>query len=111
MDTGPSDTAPAESESLLAGFSEVVFDCLGAVAPKKVVEVGAFRGEFTRELLAWAADRAVEVTAVEPDPPAELLALLGVELSPPELMDLLVGVPSPRLRSYRARWSRLCLVR
>jgi len=39
-----------------------------------------------------------------PAEPAELLALLGVELSPQELMDLLVGVPSPRLRSYQARW-------
>ncbi len=39
-----------------------------------------------------------------PAEPAEMLALLGVELSPQELMDLLVGVPSPRLRGYRARW-------
>jgi hypothetical protein len=39
-----------------------------------------------------------------PAEPAELLALLGVDLSPAELMDLLVGLPSPRLRSYQARW-------
>jgi hypothetical protein len=30
--------------------------------------------------------------------------LLGVALSPPEVMDLLVGSPSPRVRDYRARW-------
>jgi hypothetical protein len=31
-------------------------------------------------------------------------ALLGVALVPREVMDLLVGVPSPRMRSYQARW-------
>jgi hypothetical protein len=36
---------------------------------------------------------------------AELESLLGVGLGPEELIDLLVGAPSPRLRSYEARWS------
>jgi hypothetical protein len=36
--------------------------------------------------------------------PSELEALLGVPLSPPEVIDLLLGVPSPRLRRYDARW-------
>jgi hypothetical protein len=36
---------------------------------------------------------------------AEVLdTLLGVALSPEEIIDLLVGVPSPRLRAYRAEW-------
>ena len=30
--------------------------------------------------------------------------LLGVALSPAEVMDLLLGSPSPRVRDYRARW-------
>jgi outer membrane lipoprotein-sorting protein len=30
--------------------------------------------------------------------------LLGVALGPTEVMDLLVGSPSPRVRDYRARW-------
>jgi hypothetical protein len=34
----------------------------------------------------------------------EMDALLGVGLSPAEIIDLLVGVPSPRLRAYGARW-------
>jgi hypothetical protein len=34
----------------------------------------------------------------------DLESLLGVALSPVEVMDLLTGVASPRLRSYRARW-------
>jgi hypothetical protein len=39
-----------------------------------------------------------------PAGPAELHALLGVSLAPEELMDLLVGVGSPRLLSYRVSW-------
>ena len=35
---------------------------------------------------------------------ADFEALLGVALTAPEVMDLLVGVPSPRLRAYEARW-------
>lgn len=35
---------------------------------------------------------------------AQLDALLGVALSPEEIIDLLVGVRSPRLLSYRAEW-------
>ena len=35
---------------------------------------------------------------------ADFAALLGVPLTAPEVMDLLVGVPSPRLRAYEARW-------
>jgi hypothetical protein len=31
-------------------------------------------------------------------------ALLGVALTPREVMDLLVGLPAPRLRAYDARW-------
>jgi hypothetical protein len=35
---------------------------------------------------------------------ADFDALLGIALAPEELMDLLVGVAPPRLRSYRAGW-------
>lgn len=35
---------------------------------------------------------------------ADLEAVLGVALSPPEVMDLLVGVATPRMSRYRARW-------
>jgi hypothetical protein len=78
-----------ESQSLLADFSEVLFRCLDAVSPSKVVEVGAYRGQFTRELLEWGAGSGVEVAAVEPDPPAELIDLSRRH---PELE--LIGKPS-----------------
>jgi outer membrane lipoprotein-sorting protein len=35
---------------------------------------------------------------------AGLEDLLGIALSPAEVMDLLVGTPSPRVRAYRVRW-------
>jgi hypothetical protein len=37
---------------------------------------------------------------------ADLDAVIGIALSPPEVMDLLVGVPSTRLRAYRAWWGQ-----
>lgn len=39
--------------------------------------------------------------------PADLGALLGVSLAPSEVIDLLVGVPSSRLRRYQAAWGPL----
>jgi hypothetical protein len=36
--------------------------------------------------------------------PDALESLLGVPLAPAEVIDLLLGVPSPRLRRYEARW-------
>jgi hypothetical protein len=39
--------------------------------------------------------------------PEDLAALLGVALAPDELIDLLVGVGSPRLRAYDVRWGPL----
>jgi hypothetical protein len=35
---------------------------------------------------------------------ADMEALLGVALTPPEVMDLLLGIPSPNVRDPRVRW-------
>jgi len=54
-----------------------------------------------RLVAVFPAERAVfagEASA------AELEALLGVALEPAEVMDMLVGVPSPRLKRYVAAW-------
>src|SRR3954471_22025046 len=59
----------------LSNFAEIIFPCLEATEAESVIEVGAFRGATTRDLLDWGATRGVRVTAVEPVPPAELLAL------------------------------------
>jgi hypothetical protein len=49
------------------------------------------------------ADRAVLRREASP---AGLEALLGVALSPQELMDVLVGIPPANARDYRAQWGR-----
>jgi len=49
----------------------------------------------------FPAERAVYAGAARAE---DLASLLGVALTPSEVMDLLTGVPSARLRSYRARW-------
>jgi hypothetical protein len=59
----------------LANLAEIMFPCLAAVAARSVLEIGAYRGELTRELLGWAAGGGARVTAVDPDPQAELLEL------------------------------------
>ncbi len=54
-----------------------------------------------RLVAAFPAERAV---FEGPATPEALDALVGVALSPEELIDLLVGVPSSRLRAYDVRW-------
>lgn len=49
----------------------------------------------------FPGERAVFVGDASPE---AFASLLGVALGPAELMDLLVGVPSPRLKGYRAGW-------
>lgn len=49
----------------------------------------------------FPSDRAVFTGAATA---RDFESLLGVALTPDEVMDLLVGVPSRRLRAYEARW-------
>jgi len=49
----------------------------------------------------FPADRALFEAAADAQ---SFDALLGIALAPDEMMDLLVGVSSPRLRAYKARW-------
>ena len=61
--------------------------------------VAVVRGD--RMTAVFPAHRAVlEGTSTA----ADFDALLGIALTPDELMDVLVGVAPPRLRSYRAGW-------
>jgi outer membrane lipoprotein-sorting protein len=63
--------------------------------------VAVVRGE--RLTATFPAHRAVFESAATA---ADFDALLGVALAPEELMDILVGVAPPRLRSYRAGWGK-----
>src|SRR3954447_15572440 len=56
--------------------------CLDAAGARSVVEVGAFAGDLTRVLVAWAAQAGATVGAVDPSPQEGLLAL---EREHPEL--------------------------
>ena len=59
----------------LANVAEILFGCLDAAGAKSVLEIGAYRGELTAELLDWAARSGARIVAVEPEPPEQLLAL------------------------------------
>ena len=67
--------APTHWDFTLLPFAAVIRRLLDAVAPAAVAEVGADRGDFTRELLDWAADAGAEVIAIDPEPAPELLRL------------------------------------
>jgi hypothetical protein len=59
----------------LINVRELLFGCLEAAAPASVIEVGAFRGELTAELLRWASTSGARVVAIDPTPEPELAAL------------------------------------
>jgi hypothetical protein len=71
---GP-DYDPGEGGTSLATVKELVLRLLDVVSTPSVVEVGAFRGELTAELLDWAAARGARVAAIDPAPAPELLDL------------------------------------
>jgi Methyltransferase domain len=75
LDQGLEQGASRADDYSLAIFSEILFRCLEAVQARSVVEIGAFRGEFTKELLAWGRGSGARITAIEPEPPPELLEL------------------------------------
>jgi hypothetical protein len=54
-----------------------------------------------RLIAVFPAERAVFTDAATE---ASLGALFGLALEPSEVMDVLVGVPPARLRSFRVRW-------
>jgi hypothetical protein len=71
----PQESDPNQLGYSLANVSELLLACLDAAEAESVLEIGAYRGELTAQLLEWAAASRATVTAVEPEPPAELLQL------------------------------------
>jgi hypothetical protein len=59
----------------LANLAELLLPLLDAVEARSVVEIGAYEGDLTRELLGWAAGADARVLAIEPKPPQPLLDL------------------------------------
>ncbi len=56
-------------------MTEILLPCLDAVKARSVLEVGAFAGDLTRILVAWAARTGAGVSAVDPAPQPSLVEL------------------------------------
>jgi Methyltransferase domain len=56
----------------LSEHRDLIFGCLAAVAPKRVVEIGSEAAGMTRELARWAEENDGVFTTVEPYPIAEV---------------------------------------
>src|SRR3954453_17120702 len=78
---GP-DYDPGEVGTSLATVKELVLRLLDVVSASTVVEVGAFRGDLTVELLGWSVATRARVVAIDPAPAPELL---GAARGRPEL--------------------------
>ena len=59
----------------LAHTAELSLPCLDAAGARSVVEIGAYAGDFTRVLVAWAAGSGARVSAIDPSPQPDLEAL------------------------------------
>ena len=66
---------PGKSSYSLASVFELIVACLDAVEAKTVLEIGAFEGDLTADLLDWAADAGRRVAAIDPRRPPQLLEL------------------------------------
>ena len=56
-------------------MSELIVACLDAAGAGSVAEIGAFAGDLTRVLVAWAAGADARVSAIDPAPQDGLVAL------------------------------------
>lgn len=59
----------------LSNVREILLACLDAASAETVLEIGAFKGELTVDLLDWAASSGASIAGVDPVPPDELLEL------------------------------------
>jgi SAM-dependent methyltransferase len=81
----------------LAQSSELMLPCLEAAGAGSVAEIGAFAGDLTRVLVAWAAERGARVSAIDPSPQPALEQLAAehpeLELIRETSLDALPHVP------------------
>ena len=75
-------TDPDENAASLANVAEILFGCLDATEAKTVVEIGAFHGKSTNEMLDWAKRSSATVIAIDPAPQPALRELAAAR---PEL--------------------------
>jgi hypothetical protein len=65
-------TDPDENAASLANLGEILFGCLDAIGARDVVEVGAFHGKSTEQMLKWAARNGAQIRAIDPEPQPDL---------------------------------------
>jgi hypothetical protein len=83
----------------LSQSAELMLPCLDAAGVRSIVEVGAFAGDLTRVLIAWAAQAGASVVAVDPMPQPDLVKLAdqepSLELVRETSIDALPHIPMP----------------
>jgi hypothetical protein len=83
----------------LAHTAELSLPCLDAAGARTVAEIGAYAGDFTRVLVAWAAETGARVSAIDPAPQPDLVALdrahPELELIRERSLDALREMPLP----------------
>jgi hypothetical protein len=81
----------------LSEHRDLIFQCLEAVAPKRVVEIGSEAAGMTREMARWATEHDAVFTTVEPFPITEVRELAEgsehVELVEGRSPEALASVP------------------
>ena len=75
LDFDPYYGDPTRWAHSLAHSGELMIPCLDAVGARSVVEVGAYAGDLTRLLAAWAAESGARVAAIDPSPQPALVQL------------------------------------
>lgn len=90
-------TDPDENAASLSNLAEVLFGCLDAIGARTVVEVGAFHGKSTNEMLDWAARAGARVIAIDPAPQPDLREIVAghpeLELVEATSHEALPGLP------------------
>lgn len=71
-DVDPYRNDPAGWGVSMAQLMEIMLPCLDAAGARSVAEVGAYAGDLSRVLVAWAADAGGRVQAIDPAPQPEL---------------------------------------
>jgi hypothetical protein len=72
-------TDPDENAASLANLREVLFGCLEAIDAKAVVEIGAFHGKSTEEMLDWVGAHEARLIAIDPEPQPDLVEIAQSE--------------------------------
>ncbi len=99
LDFDPYANDPGHWGASLVNLAELIVGCLETAGARSVVEVGAYAGDLTGLLVDWAGGHGAGVTAVDPSPQPELVALAGqrpeLELLRETSLDALRHVPLP----------------